>query len=77
MLISEAMAEGAPDNVTLSLIRNASSELDVPPGLGIDEIDDPTYRCCFDDKDYERNSRALPYVLMIIVLSVLFLILFI
>ena len=77
LLMSEALAAGAPDNVTLSLVKNAAAALEVPSGLGLDTDEDPSYRCCFDDKEYERNRKSLPYIMAIIALSMLFLILFV
>lgn len=61
-LLAETLAKGAPDNVSFALVR---------PGSAAGAIACREARKPFDIRAYERNAKQRPYLLAIILLSVL------
>lgn len=72
-LLQQVLDAGAPDNVTLSLIRYRDDELPIQAS----DFDPASYRLPFDRTPYLEHRKSLPMLLAVILLSIICLLLFI
>jgi serine/threonine protein phosphatase PrpC len=68
-LLDRVLEQGAPDNVTFSLIRYREDDTQIEAA----DFSKPSYRLPFDRKPYEKNAQKRPALLLIILLSLVFL----
>ena len=72
-LIIRVLEEGAPDNVTLSLIQYNEDT----PEIKASDFQNSSYRLPFDQRPYLRHLRSRPALLLLIFMSMIVLFLFI
>jgi len=72
-LLARVLEEGAPDNVTFSLIQYQETR----PEIKASDFQEPSYRLPFDQRPYLKHLKSRPMLLMLIFISIIVLFLFI
>ena len=65
-LLDHVLERGAPDNVTFSLIRFNEDET----AIKASDFESPSYRLPFDRKPYDQHCKNRPWLLVIILVSI-------
>jgi protein phosphatase len=73
LLLARVLEEGAPDNVTFSLIQYKKSA----PEIKASDFQGSSYRLPFDQKPYLKHLKSRPMLLMLIFISMILLFLFV
>lgn len=72
-LLARVLEEGAPDNVTISLIQYNKAA----PEIKASDFEEPSYRLPFDKQPYLKHLKSRPILLMLIFVSIILLFTFI
>jgi len=73
ILLARSLEEGAPDNVTFSLIQYQESA----PEIKASDFQKSSYRLPFDQKPYLKHLSSRPILLLLVFVSIIILFLFI
>lgn len=69
-LLDQVLAKGAPDNVTVSLIRFVEDQA----AIQASDFEQPSYRLPFDRRPYNQHCRNRPWLLLVVLLAIVMLV---